>query len=244
MHNGHLTLESGKMSKSLGNAVRIRDILDEVPVEALRMLYVESHYRSPLPYSTGRLISAMASLDRIYQAKEALMAMAARPVGESPDALVSAYGEPAADLLAACTGFRDRFGAAMDEDFNSAKALGELYTLVRAANRFASKKKALRRGSALAQPALEAFALVGRVLGVAGMDPESWYAEVRHKRLSALGKSEAELDARVEVRNAARAAKDWATADAVRDELATLGVVIMDGASGTTWRMRIAEPEA
>ncbi len=240
LHNGHLTSHDGaKMSKSLGNIVRIRDILDQVPAEALRLVYMESHYRSPLPYSPGRVAEAVAGLDRLYHAREIAEDMAKRPASETAASLVASYGEPAADLHQQCSTFAERFSAAMDEDFNSARAVAVLWELVRAINRFGGLKKARRRGAALAAPALEAFALVGRVLGIGGQDSASWFAEVRALRLSALGKTEADIEARITARNAARAARDYAASDAIRAELDALGVVLMDKPQGTIWRMRV-----
>ncbi|MFT4976917.1 MAG: cysteinyl-tRNA synthetase, partial [Myxococcota bacterium] len=92
LHNGHLNVvtaaedggeEEVKMSKSLGNIIRIRDILDQLPAEALRLVYMESHYRSPMPYSADRLAAATVALDRLYQAREALEQTAAQPINES-----------------------------------------------------------------------------------------------------------------------------------------------------------------
>ncbi len=240
LHNGHLTAHDGqKMSKSLGNFVRIRDIVSEVPAEALRLVYMESHYRSPLPYSPDRLAEAVASLDRLYQARELLEALSARPVNESVASLISSYGEPAADLHRLCETFTERFSEAMRDDFNSARALSVLWELVRAVNRFGGLKKAQRRGAAMAAPALKAFAQVGRVMGIGGRSSDAWFEEVRRLRLAAIGKTEADIEARIVARDEARRSKDYAASDAIRKELDALGVILMDGSQGTLWRMRV-----
>ena len=238
MHNGHLTMDGDKMSKSLGNFVRIRDILQEVPYEALRMLYLDSHYRSPLPYSSTRLGEAMVALDRLYQAKETLLEMAAGGGGTAEE-VAKTYGSAAAELRAAAERFPAAFAEACNDDFNSAAAVGLVYELTRLVNHFGNNKKARAKSAALAGPALDAFALAGRVRGSGGREPDAWCADVRSLRLAALGKTEAELAALVTARDAARTARDWSEADRLRDELAAMGVVLMDGPTGTAWRMRV-----
>ncbi len=239
MHNGHVTMGETKMSKSLGNFIRIRDILTEVPAEALRLLYAESHYKSPLPYSSDRLMECVAALDRLYHGKEILEQMAAREPAASIGDLVRDLGEPAAELAAAARTFPERLTAAMDDDFNTAAAVGHLFELVRAINRFGNNKKWLKRSAALAKPALDALERAGRVLAIGALSSEAWFQQVRARRLAAIGKSEADIQARVDARLAARQARDWAQADVVRDELLALGVVLMDGADGTSWRMKV-----
>ena len=244
LHNGHLMFDSGKMSKSIGNTVLIREILDQVPAEALRLLYVESHYRSHLPYTGERLEDALASLDRLYQAKETLEEMAAEPATDSAAALMSTFGEPARELAEAADTFQARFTDAMNEDFNTALALSALYELARAANRLGNQKKARKRAAALAKPALAAFQLAGEVLGLGGRPPADHFVEVRRKRLAAMGHSESEIEDLVSARWKARTEKRWPDADRLRDELVALGVVLMDGSDGTRWRMRIGEAPA
>ena len=239
MHNGHVTMGETKMSKSLGNFIRIRDILREVPAEALRLLYAESHYRSPLPFSSDRLMECVVALDRLYHAKEVLEGMATQQPGASAEALVVELGEPAAELHAKATGFAAAVRGSMDDDFNTAASVGHLFELVRAVNRFGNNKKWLTRSAALAGPALEAFALAGRVFGVGALPAEEWFHQVRERRLAALGKTESDIQARIDARIDARTAKDWAAADDIRAELDALGVVLMDGAQGTSWRMKV-----
>ena len=243
MHNGMLTLGDEKMSKSLGNIMRIRDLLDRVPTDALRLFYLQAHYRSPLPYSEAQLEEALVGMDRLYTAKEVLEQMAAQPETDGVAALVRDLGEPAEMLAEHADHFATRFGEAMDDDFNSARALGSLFELARAANRFANNRKWRKRGSALAKVALEAFALVDRALGIGGLPAAEWFAQVRVLRLAAAGHTADEVEALVAARAEARAAKDWARADEARDALAALGVILMDGPEGTTWRMQVGGAE-
>ena len=243
MHAGHLTfprvgadgsVELEKMSKSLGNVLRIRDILDQVPAEALRLLYLGTHYRSPLPYSAESLTAAVVSLDRLYTAKETALAIAAG--GSAP---IAQLGEVAAEVHALGSAFTARFDAAMDDDFNTAEAIGHLFELVRVVNRFGNDKKARAKGALAIAPAVAAFALAGDVLGIGAQAPQAFFDEVKEKRLTAQGRSVAEVEARIEARAAARTAKDWAEADRLRAELDADGIVVMDSPTGSTWRMRV-----
>jgi len=234
LHNGHLTLDHEKMSKSLGNILRIRDILEQVPAEALRLFYLETHYRSPLPYFSARLDEALKALDRVYTAKETVELA-------QGDADPASLGEAAVEAHRLAVGFAAEFDAMMDDDFNSAGAVAALFDLVRAVNRFGNDKKARAKGGRVLAPAKAAFALCAEVLGVGGMAPQAFFDEVKVKRLRASGRSVEEVEARVAARAAARSAKDWAQADAIRVELDAQGIVVMDGIAGSTWRMRVGD---
>ena len=240
MHNGHLTLvdaagEPVKMSKSLGNVVRIRDLVERVPAEALRLMYVDTHYRSPLPFSDQKLADALAVLDRVYLARETVDEVVGRGVSAPLDQLP----DSARDAHALATAFVAKCDDAMDDDFNSAAAIGHFFELVRAINRFGNDKKARARGADALRPALDAFAVVAEVFGIAALTPAAYFDEAKGKRMRAQGRSVEAIDALVAERSAARAAKDWARADAARVQLDEAGITVMDGADGSTWRVRI-----
>jgi cysteinyl-tRNA synthetase len=240
MHNGHLTLvdaagEPVKMSKSLGNVVRIRDIVARVPAEALRLMYVDTHYRSPLPFSDQKLEAALGVLDRVYIAKETVEEV----VGKGVSAPLDQLPESAREVHALASAFVEKFDTAMDDDFNSAAAIGHFFELVRAVNRFGNDKKARARGADALRPVQAAFAAVAEVFGIGAMAPSAYFDEAKVKRLAAQGRSVAEVDALVSERADARAAKDWARADAARARLDELGIAVMDGPEGSTWRVRV-----
>jgi cysteinyl-tRNA synthetase len=249
MHNGMVTMvddETGepiKMSKSLGNVINIRDLLVEMPGEALKLLYLEAHYRSPVPFSRNGLSQALSNLDRLYQAKE--IAQRSQAILEEEKRSLSAaeeakgMGGPAKALFDIVDGFDERFHAAMDADFNTARALGDLFELVKATNRLAGTKKAFKRAAAVMAAALPCFELVAEVLGVGAMQPAEFFEEMRVKRLAAAGHSREQVEALLEQRTEARAARDWAAADIIRDQLDELNVVVMDTPEGTTWRIRV-----
>ena len=210
--------------------------LEQFPAEALRLYYLQSHYRSPLPWSGEALPDALGMLGRLYEAMETAQSF----WGErDADQIASQMGEDAQTLLALGRSFEERFFAALDDDFNSARALGCLFELARAVNRFAGHKKARKRGGPLVQPALAAFELVSRTIGLMQMPIETFHAEVKSKRLSAMGLTQDQVEALIQERATARAAKDWAAADALRGELEAMNIVVMDSADGAVWRVRL-----
>jgi cysteinyl-tRNA synthetase len=240
MHNGHLNFGTEKMSKSLGNIVRIRDIVAQVPAEALRLLYFEAHYRSPLPYSTETLASYVCGLNRLYQAKEAIQSIVQMDQsGTSGDQLAKDLGGDCATYWKDVQLFEERFNESMDQDFNTAKVVGHLFELVRSVNRLAAQKAVKKRGALLLAPALEAFELCGRVLGIGGSDPATFFDALKAQRMEAQGTDIQEVETLVADRSAAREAKDWAEADRIRDRLNELRVDVMDRPEGSCWRARI-----
>jgi len=205
----------------------------------LRLYYLQAHYRSPLPYNDERMAEALTSTNRLYTAKETAVAIAAGKRNQSADELVRELGDLAADVHERATTFRERFDAAMDDDFNTALALGQLFELARAVNRLANDKRARKRAAPLMDAVLEAFALCGTVLGIGGLEPQGFFDELKVKNLAARGEDIASIEARLDARWAARLAKDWDTADAIRAELDALSVQVMDGADGYSWRVRV-----
>ena len=137
LHNGFVNVDNEKMSKSLGNFFTLRDVLAQVKPEALRFFLASSHYRSPIDYSDQSLAEAKAGLDRLYRVKE--KAEACRAAGAAPSTIPS--GGEVAPLLSAPA----RFGEAMDDDFNTAAALGHLFDAVRALNRLAPAEPSAER---------------------------------------------------------------------------------------------------
>lgn len=242
MHNGHLTMpdasgEEIKMSKSLGNIVRIRDLVSEIPAEVLRLAYLETHYRSPLPWNPEQVPSSVAAMDRLYQAKEIMEQVLAT----GPEAPLEASGDPGQEVYALALAWPARFRAAMDEDFNTAAVIGSLFSLVRAINRLSNDKKKLRQSRKAMEPVVQVFEICAQVLGIGGSKPEAFFEELRQKRMRVQGRSVAEIDALLAARTAARAAKDWAQADAIRVSLDAQGIIVMDGPEGSTWRVRVTE---
>ncbi|MFG6666657.1 cysteine--tRNA ligase [Halomonas sp. HNIBRBA4712] len=207
MHAGAVRVDQEKMSKSLGNFFTIREVLAEHDPEVVRFLLVASHYRSAINYSVGSLFEARKSLIRFYTALEGVET---RQAVEPPSGFEH---------------FDARFKQAMDDDFNTPEALAVLFELAREVNR--AKTDAPASAPALAAELVR----LGGVLGLLQQPPESFLKG--SSASSAI--SEAEIEAKIEERRQAKSDSDFARADAIRDELAALGVVLKDSREGTTW---------
>jgi cysteinyl-tRNA synthetase len=242
MHNGLLVMDSGeKMGKSKGNAFTIRAALERFPSEAMRLYYLQVHYRSPLPWDVEALPEALALLARLYEARDAALAME----GDGKlDEMLKELGADARTAYELAEKFPARFYEAMDDDFNSARALGYAFELARAVNRLSNHKKAKKKGGPIARKALEAFAVVTDAIGLLAHDSEAFHDEVKRKRLATMGLERADIDQAIVDRRKAREEKRWADADAIRDDLDRKGIVVMDNPEGTVWRVRIEASEA
>ncbi|CAH1044762.1 cysteine--tRNA ligase [Halomonas sp. TD01] len=205
MHAGAVRVNQEKMSKSLGNFFTIRDVLAEHDPEVVRFLLVASHYRSPINYSVDSLHEARKSLTRFYTALEGV------------EVLSGGGGDE--------TGYAERFTTAMDDDFNSPEALAVLFDLARDLNR--AKSESSEKAQHLAS---ELTRLAG-VLGLLQQNPQTFLKGNQQQ----VALSEAEIEAKIAQRKEAKANKDFAQADAIRDELASMGIILKDSREGTTW---------
>ncbi len=237
MHNGLLTMASGqKMGKSLGNVINVRDALARYPAEALRLYYLQNHYRSPLPWGDEALPEALAMLARLYEAREVAEAMKGQ---EKADDVAKSLGADALKVLELGRAFPQRLRECCDNDFNTAQALGALFELARAVNRFANHKKAKKRGGPVVAPALQAFAMVGEALGFMTMTTADFEAEIKAKRLGDMGIDTADVERLLADRKQARADKDWGRADTIREQLEAMHIAVMDRPDGVSWKVRL-----
>jgi cysteinyl-tRNA synthetase len=207
MHNGFVRVNEEKMSKSLGNFFTVREILARYRPEAVRFFILNSHYRSPLNYCDENLDDATAALTRLYTALRGLNPAGEEGAGES---------------------YRARFGEAMNDDFNTAEAIAVLFDLAREVNRTRSGNP--EEAASLAGVLKE----LGGVLGLLQADPEDFLKGAAFSAADEL--SEAEIETLIQQRLHARKNKNWAEADRIRNELKEKGIVLEDGAGGTTWR--------
>jgi cysteinyl-tRNA synthetase len=248
MHNGLLTVAEGqKMGKSLGNVVNIENVVQQFPAEAVRLYYLQDHYRSPLPWSEEALPEALGMLSRLYDAREAAEAIAggvaaSGSAGEdvaAVDKLAKELGPDAQAVVEQARGFAARFYAALDDDFNTARALAEAFSLARALNRFAAHKKAKQRGAPVVAPALAAFELIAQSIGLLGSSTHEFIEDVKDKRLSAFGLVRQDIEQKIAARQEHREQKRWSEADAIRKELEAQRIQLMDAPDGCRWRVAL-----
>ena len=237
MHNGMLTMSSGqKMGKSLGNVINIRDALNQFPAEAIRFYLLQNHYRSALPWSQTALTDALSMLARLYDAKDQALRMNG---SEKAEQVAQSLGADAQQVLDLGRTFKSKVLKILDEDFNTAQCLAIAFELARAINRFAAHKKAKKRGGPVVSAALEGFETLTQTLGILGSDPKDFQAEVKDKRLKAMGISAQEIEAQIVARVQARQNKDWTLSDSIRDDLNAQGIVLMDTPSGVEWKIEL-----
>ena len=196
MHNGMLTFDGRKMSKSLGNVLLVHELLQLHPPEALRLRLLSGHYRQPLDWSEAAIAQATSTLDGWYRVLRDLAGVDL-PAGELP--------------------VPERVEAALCDDLNTPQALAELSVLADAAR---------QSGSTAAKAALLGG---GALLGLLQQDAEAWFRRGENTV------DAARIEDLLQQRKAARAARDFARADAIRDELAAMNIAIEDSAQGTRW---------
>ncbi len=207
LHNGMVQLSGEKMSKSLGNMVTIDEFLAQHDADVFRLLVMGSHYRKPLVYDEQVVAQAEKALQRLRSALR-------------PSTGQLTAGPEAEALLEAARLAKKRFEEAMDDDFNTAAALGHIFDLVKAIN-------TARDAGVGGEPFARAQATLKELTGVLGLRLQPQEAQ----------QSDAApfIDLLVEVRSALRKARQWELADMIRDRLAELGVVLEDTREGTTW---------
>ncbi len=227
MHGGFLDLEGAKMSKSLGNVVRLRDALEKVDPEALRFFFLTTHYRQQLSFAEKALGDAEGRMEYFYETlKKVDERLAGKDFGPGP-----VHGEPER--------FLREFDEAMSDDFNFAGALAAVSGVFNELNVLADKPPV--KDKALVGRSLKALreivAKMSVALGLFEAKADDWLLARRDRQVAALGLDAKKIEALIAARNDARKAKNFAEADRVRGELKALRVEIMDTPQGTTWKV-------
>ena len=215
MHNGFITVDGEKMAKSKGNFFTVRDVAQEYGYEPIRLLMLSCQYRSPINYSYDSLMQCKASLTRLHTCRDSLL-FAQKNAAEGASDI---YGEVAAECAAA----RTRFCEAMDDDLNTADAIGILFDLTRYIN------KNVLTAAPYKADVEEALAAFNELTGVLGLV---------YDEAPAAEDGDAEIDALIAERTEARKAKNWARADEIRNQLTEMGVILEDTPQGVKWRRK------
>ena len=211
MHNAFLNIDNKKMSKSLGNFFTVRDISEKYDLQVLRFFMLSAHYRSPLNFSADLMEAAKNGLDRIITGVENLkyaMSVSAK----------DAMDDQEKAMLDEAKGFVDKFDAAMDDDFNTADAISAIFELIKFTNTNASGENSKEFLQAL----LDEVKMLSDICGL----------EVDKKEELL----DADVEALIEERTAARKAKNFARADEIRDELLSKGIILEDTREGVKWK--------
>jgi cysteinyl-tRNA synthetase len=233
MHNGFVKINAEKMSKSLGNIFPIRDIIKLYHPEALRLFMLQSHYRSPVDYSDTSLKEARTALIRCYTALQLMKETRAGAVPQAQEKLQPAGQE----YIHKLNELKNKFDAALDDDFNTAQALGYVFDAARLINNVttAEKKMPVPAKQMILDAAAGVFTHFGDVLGVFQSDPDLFFQTDRGIEVAKRGLDVSKIADLIMERQKAREEKDWSRADDIRKELALQNITLKDSAGGTTW---------
>ena len=211
LHNAFLNIDNRKMSKSLGNFFTVREIGEKYDLQVLRLFMLSAHYRSPLNFSAELMEASRNSLERIQNA-----------VGNLNHLLTNASAEELTEeekeLVSQLSSYEEKFDAAMDDDLNTADALAAIFELVRFANTHAGEESSKAFLSALKEKIVSLSDVLGLI------------AEKKEEML------DADIEALIEERQAARKARNFARADEIRNELLSKGIVLEDTREGVKWK--------
>lgn len=208
MHNGYINVDNVKMSKSLGNFKTVREIANVYGYEVIRYFLISSHYRSPINYSLEIIEQCKSALERLYTCRESLD-FALKNAKDIPDD---------EELIKKLNSHREQFIAAMDDDLNTADGVAAVFELVKDINTSILDKEVSKN---VCQTAAAVFDELCDVLGI-----------LYNRKNNDV---DSDIEALIEERQQARANKDWATADRIRDELKAKGIILKDTPQGVTW---------
>lgn len=208
MHNGYINVDNVKMSKSLGNFKTVREIANVYGYEVIRYFLISSHYRSPINYSLEIIEQCKSALERLYTCRESLD-FALKNAKDIPDD---------EELIKKLNSHREQFITAMDDDLNTADGVAAVFELVKDINTSILDKEVSKN---VCQTAATVFDELCDVLGI-----------LYNRKNNDV---DSDIEALIEERQQARANKDWATADRIRDELKAQGIILKDTPQGVTW---------
>jgi len=245
LHNGLMQLRGEKMSKSTGVLVTISELLERHHPETVRFFLLSSHYRNPIDFSEERLDEARRALDgfqNLFERIENITGKSVYGLGEDyfpPDA--NTLSPPEKDFLQQIQVADDSFHLAMDDDFNTAGAIAALFTLAAETNKFIDARnleepdKATEAEKELLLAAGAQIRRLGKILGLLGY---AIYEGVTTRVKGVIAPSDEQIEAHIKKRDKARRKGDYKTADRIRSQLASLGIILKDTPTGTIWRRK------
>ncbi len=245
VHNGFVTINREKMSKSLGNFFTIREIIEKLPytpvvsAEIIRYFLLSTHYKSPIDFSDESLRMAKKGLDKFYNLLSVLEDYKGRAKGKGDDRVKEAINT-----------FSNRFTAAMDNDLNTAEVLGELHKFTSDVNRLVAQSSAARPSQKGVKVVKKVFNNCGNLFGLFSISPKewpftvgrAWISESFHAKVRIIKKkteiTEKEIEKLIEERNRLRAKREFDRSDTVRKELEDRGIILEDTPQGTRWKRK------
>lgn len=232
VHNGFITVDREKMSKSLGNFFTIKEILNKFDPEVLRLFLLSTHYRSPIEFSDEQLREAETSLDRYYATVVRINDILEKEGYDRED--LSTDGKKYSNFLEK---FRKNLEEAMDDDFNTALAIGCIFELIRELNRFLDSRPSGRDTKKLLQETKAQLLEAGKILNIFTKTPYEWYLSLM--KIKKIEFSERDIIEKIKIRQEARKRKDWQLADTIRKEFEMKGIILEDKKDRTDWKVKI-----
>jgi cysteinyl-tRNA synthetase len=238
LHHGLLTINAEKMSKSLGNFFTVKEVLAKFPAEVVRFFLINCHYRSPLDFSDAALAEAETALLRLYTCLARIQEVLRQhpnlqlqhPVDSYPDSLTLEEFHRFGSL-------RARFDAAMDDDLNTGQALGYLFETVRLLNRLLEAPSDDPGYLTILSEMHDEIVDLGEVLNLLQAEPQAMTTTLRQKAAD-LKITPEEIDQLIAARTQARKDKNWSRADAIRNQLLEMDILLEDTPQGTTWKVK------
>ncbi len=226
IHNGFVDINNEKMSKSLGNFTMIKEVLEKYSPEVIRMFLLSKHYRSPIDYSEDSMREVSLGLDRVYAFLQRL-----EDVNVTPEQNQVEQGE-----------LWQVFSDAMDDDFNSAKAVGLIFEGVKKGNKLLDDTidgNSAKPDASILAPLGQVYSdikAISNILGIFMQTPADYFADKKEKGMSEVAITPEQVEDLIQQRLDARKNKDFSKADEIRDQLQNLNIILEDGPGGTTWR--------
>jgi len=223
VHNGFVTVESEKMSKSLGNFITIRDALKLYHPQIIRLFLLSRHYKSPVDFSEKSMKAVKSALVRAYRTLEKLEEIIGPDDKREAISLEEEKG-----------GFLNRFIKVMDDDLNTAAAIGLLFEKIKEINKKIEQKQGNWKEELLRDR--KELLSAGEILGIFKESPKDFFKEIYAKELPI---SIDEIEKMIKERQEARKRKDWDKADSIRNRLKDMGIILEDTPQGTRWRLEV-----